>query len=847
MGREDGGPPVRVAILGGGCAGISAAWQLSRQDNYQIDLYEKSWRLGGKGASVRAQDGRILEHGLHVWLGFYENAFRMMRECYKEVQAQKWGPNAESPNGKLVHGCIDDAFYPEPHIGVGYPSPKDGQAIQGIWSGLVPPAKGLPGTDLDESTNPFTLASYLLRCFDLLKMLILSVIGPAKDDVPGEPRPDGRSIADEILDLQFSPDTATSAQLLIDRMTRMLRAGSLAGAAALLQAVTILENWIQNLDFQPQVADSAIELIKTVAALTRKSLREIASIDPQIRMKTELIDIVLTIAVGLFQDRVLFDDKGLDSINQFDYRDWLLRHGATKTSVESRFLSGIYDFTFAYRDGDKNKPQLAAGVAVRTALRMFFTYRGSMFWRIRSGMGDAVFAPLYKVLLLSGRKPNVNSSNQQKVTGSESHDVPAVRFHFLHEVKEVCLDVTSNGKKYVKSLYFETSGDPGSLDELSAKALDDTGCWPDSPNHCFGNALKSQKSGRTLTLGNDFDRVIFATGIDDFKSIFDHAMWKPGQSASEIPPSKLPPVWTKMCYEVKTVATKSAQVWLEQDVESLGWYRGPGLFTALYHSFDTWGDMTHVLAAERAWRAGNKASESSLDRASSLAYFCEALPQAQIEICAEILKTIDGLRVIVRRRRPLFQRLIQRSASARQRAKVAIGKIKDRLRAAKLSDLQDLIGNDLDALSSLIARLDASSLPELERRLAHVMEIIERTPLQELLERQAGADLTRMLHEDMRAIWPEPFKSGSKPTELSRHVMVNFEGSDRYTQSLPGSLAFRISPLRRDVENMTIAGDWTACGLDAGCVETAVMSGMLAAHAVSGKPNLESIIGYDHP
>ena len=36
---------------------------------------------------------------------------------------------------------------------------------------------------------------------------------------------------------------------------------------------------------------------------------------------------------------------------------------------------------------------------------------------------------------------------------------------------------------------------------------------------------------------------------------------------------------------------------------------------------------------------------------------------------------------------------------------------------------------------------------------------------------------------------------------------------------------------------MTIAGDWTACGLDAGCVEAAVMSGMLAAHAISGKPD----------
>ena len=47
---------------------------------------------------------------------------------------------------------------------------------------------------------------------------------------------------------------------------------------------------------------------------------------------------------------------------------------------------------------------------------------------------------------------------------------------------------------------------------------------------------------------------------------------------------------------------------------------------------------------------------------------------------------------------------------------------------------------------------------------------------------------------------------------------------------------------------MTVAGDWTACGLDAGCVEAAVMSGMLAAHAITGEePALESIIGYDHP
>ena len=57
-----------------------------------------------------------------------------------------------------------------------------------------------------------------------------------------------------------------------------------------------------------------------------------------------------------------------------------------------------------------------------------------------------------------------------------------------------------------------------------------------------------------------------------------------------------------MCAEVKTVATKHAQVWLREDTEALGWYRGPVLLTALGTSFDTWADMTHTLPAERAHR-----------------------------------------------------------------------------------------------------------------------------------------------------------------------------------------------------------------------------------------------------
>ena len=81
----------------------------------------------------------------------------------------------------------------------------------------------------------------------------------------------------------------------------------------------------------------------------------------------------------------------------------------------------------------------------------------------------------------------------------------------------------------------------------------------------------------------------------------------------------------------------------------------------------------------------------------------------------------------------------------------------------------------------------------------------------------------------------------------SQYWTANVNPSDRYTLSLPGSSAYRISPLDATYDNLTIAGDWTECGFNAGCVEAAVMSGRLAAHAIAQSPALEDIVGFDHP
>jgi hypothetical protein len=81
----------------------------------------------------------------------------------------------------------------------------------------------------------------------------------------------------------------------------------------------------------------------------------------------------------------------------------------------------------------------------------------------------------------------------------------------------------------------------------------------------------------------------------------------------------------------------------------------------------------------------------------------------------------------------------------------------------------------------------------------------------------------------------------------SQYYRANVDPSDRYCLSLPGTLSARISPLDPTYDNLTVAGDWTDSGFNEGCVEAAVMSGRLAAHALTQAPALEQITGFDHP
>ena len=76
-------------------------------------------------------------------------------------------------------------------------------------------------------------------------------------------------------------------------------------------------------------------------------------------------------------------------------------------------------------------------------------------------------------------------------------------------------------------------------------------------------------------------------------------------------------------------------------------------------------------------------------------------------------------------------------------------------------------------------------------------------------------------------------------------VRANFQPSDRYVQALAGSTQFRLEAGRSaSFANLSLAGDWTYNGLNVGCVEAAVMSGLLAANDLLGRPHADAVVCY---
>lgn len=702
---------VKVAVIGGGCAGITLAWELSKSHHdppYEVTVYQEGWRLGGKGASGRGACGRIEEHGLHIWLGFYDNAFRMMRECHAELDAEGLGH---------VYGNWRDAWSPENDIALCSSSETGGFQK---WTAHMPPRAGLPGDPLPPD-HVFGLPYYLSRAFDLFRSLVLDT------------RVDGEGILSG-LDRPSEGDIGA-------RLSYLAKLGGFAGAAALAEALGVMSSLVKVMT--PAGSEALFKAADGVLERLRGWIEEQWIADDPNRFLWEIADLALASCVGLIRFNVLNHPRGLESIDDYECREWMRINGASVRALQSPFMRGLYDLAMGYEDGDPTRPAISAGQGLRGTIRTFFGYRGAFMWRMRAGMGDVVFAPLYTALKRRG-----------------------VKFEFFHRLTDMRLGEESD---HIASLAFDVQATiKGGGEYAPLIPVKDRPCWPAYPlldqlNECDtiradGWDLESHWDRRKVDMKHcrvteDFDMVALCVGLGAVPHV-----------ASELVAHDKR--WRDMVDNVATVASQAFQIWMEESIAALGW-DGPAYITgASAKPFDTWCDMAHVVPEEN-WA----------DPPVTSVYFCAVLPEPANPPASDD------------RDYPA-----RRAAEVRQNAEAY------------------LLG-----------------------------------PMREVWPGAFGAD--GMFRWDiLKAPDDGSVTVPHGPSRFeTQYWRANVNPSDRYVLHTPGSHRFRISPLDRTYDNLTIAGDWTDSGFHSGCVEGAVMSGLLAAHALSQSPRLEDIFAYDHP
>ncbi|TMA80518.1 MAG: FAD-dependent oxidoreductase [Deltaproteobacteria bacterium] len=702
--------PIRVAIVGGGCAGVTAAFELTRPEHrgrYEVTVYQLGWRLGGKGASGRGVHGRIEEHGLHVWMGWYENAFQILRECYRELDRD-----------------FLQAFIPATTIAV---TERDTRGQWELWMRSFPPMEGLPG-DIGGAARHPTVRDYIVHVVALVRTLFADVVSRAGEALSA-PRVTG------------VPESAAEA------LAALVHYGELATLAGITQGLALLEVVITSFTDYPGTI--LVRFLDAAVANARRLLESRLENDPELRRIWQVIDLALATVRGQIRFGLVNDPRGFDAIDDYDCREWLLLNGAAASSVDSGYLRGLYGLGFAYEDGDFQRPRVSAGVALRGFLRAFFTYRGAIFWKMRGGMGDVVFAPLYEVLRRRG-----------------------VRFAFFHRLRNVRVAGVSGpgapDAAHVEALDFDVQAeirDGQPYEPLVT--VQGMPAWPSCPDYhqlVDGDRFRHESwdfeshwdercvATRSLRVGDDFDLAVLAVGIGAIPYVCRDLVGRD-------------PRWREMVDHVRTVATHAFQLWLRTATSDLGWPEPPITLSGFAPPFDTCADMRHLLPLE-SWPSPP----------IGLVYFCSVLPD-------------DG------------------------------------------------------------DYAEGGSVPARKRELVRALAV-------DFLRRQAKHLWPRAIDESGEFRWdllatPVAAIGAGDPAGEGRFATqfwtANVNPSDRYTLALPGSSKYRISPLDATYDNLTIAGDWTECGVNTGCVEAAVISGRLAAHAIARAPRLEDIMGYDHP
>ena len=815
----------RIAIVGGGFAAMAAAWDLTAPENKnkcEVTIFQMGWRLGGKGASTRNQacGDRVEEHGLHLWLGYYENAFRMIKTSFEELKGvsradpevgkhlanepfDNWNWLSAFERANLV-GLADYSSGEWAHWIARFPEyvHRSENGVTGIYElpgGTARPGvhilddkkRAYPGEEpvvkrgkdcedgedvcLEKPDVAFFLTHALreLQAFvDSLQLRIDQLCASASDVLPPE---DPDALLSQVMNL--NPVTyADQIDVVTTDLPRALRMIRLTFLVPAIQALSTVARLMEGP--VPFVRDQVVAMLDRFVDHMRQKIERYVLGDPPAQRLWELIDLLAANIRGLVAAGLEGSD-GFSSLDEYNYVDWLRMNRVAERTLNNPIVRGAHDLGFAYRDGNPRDPQMAAGQAINAACRFFFMYKGALFWRMKAGMGDVVFAPMYLMLRSRGVKFRFFHRLDDIDVSADGRSVERLRFWRQVKLKDTPPDADTNYQPLVVVQGQNMSG------------------WPEEPDEeQFDYDEETLEQYRRAVNGHDehtyvnFESVwcnwphgehVFATvgehaGQDDEAS--SRCVGRYDEVIVTVPIAALGRVsrqlaaagdrgrpWRNMLRGIGTVATQTLQVWVGAPTRKLGWTHGQVSYSAYVHPFDTWADLSHLVDVENQ------------PEARGVHYFCSVMREEDV---------------------PPAGTDPEQFVAALKRAREVVK------------------ANAHRFLDDWVLHL----WPDAVSRYPNVFK-------------------WELLVDRHNRVGPDRLDA--------QHIVANVDPSERYTQSLPGTTKYRLRPDQTGFTHLFVGGDWTECGLNFGCVEAAVISGRLASSAITGYPDTRLIPGYVRP
>jgi uncharacterized protein with NAD-binding domain and iron-sulfur cluster len=549
--------PKKVVVIGGGVSGMVAAMALTEPamaGRYDVTVYQMGWRLGGKGASGRnaQRASRIEEHGLHIWFGFYDNAFTWMRHCYEELN--------RPPGSKLRR--LEDAFKPQDFFI--FTEPVGNQWRE--WQLDCP-------TTLDQPGGYPSIRDSIDIVLGWISQLLKHALT--------------RDVT--VADAQLGAQVDGSPWDLVDRLRSRL---DLNRPLYLHEVVAGLRRQHSPIDALAMPGNLNDKALADLLALMARFLWSVIGVkvlagNDEARRLWVLAYCGLTTLRGILADYLWY--YGYDHANGETFHAWIARHAPlaantpgdpNRIAFYSAPIRAFFDAAFAFADGNTDTPNMAAGVAMRGMQRIAVGYKGSIVYEMQAGMGDTVFTPFYQLLSRRG-----------------------VHFEFFARAGDMKL--AADGKTIDRLTIHRQVALKNGYDPLVE--VNELACWPNEPlydqivdgdklrtsgadlSH-YNNGWQDRGGTTVLTAGMDFDHVILAAALPSLPEICPDAI-------------KALPRWQDMLNHVTSTRTQAFQLWMTKTREKLGLPGPPAVIGAYVEPWSSITDFTHLLARE-TWPAG---------------------------------------------------------------------------------------------------------------------------------------------------------------------------------------------------------------------------------------------------